>query len=192
MIIEPLRGGAAQHVFASQKLFADDTPLPGARPGPGPDQDRPALGLCRSMTGPGTAAPPPAVVYSTPGPSRAEHPAAHLAAVQDVSCRWTATPGSRACWRTGRRVKSGWPSAGPIAEGASSMRSTRRPALLSLAEEALRRIGSSTAIEAEIRGRPAEERRRAGRSGASRCRWTGPCSLAHGPAGAGLGPRRPG
>jgi hypothetical protein len=59
-----------------------------------------------------------------------------------------------------------------------------------LAEEALRRIGELYRIEAEVRGRPAEERRTAGRNVASRS-WK-PARLAHGPAGTGLGPLHPG
>ena len=44
--LEPLQTRLAEHVFASQKLFADDTPDPGARSRPRPHQDRPVLGLC--------------------------------------------------------------------------------------------------------------------------------------------------
>jgi len=50
--LEPLRDRLAEHVFGSQKLFADDTPIP-VRSGPWPDQDREAVGLCagRSTVG---------------------------------------------------------------------------------------------------------------------------------------------
>ena len=44
--LEPLHKRLAEHVFASQKLFADDTPIPVLDPGPRSHQDRPALGLC--------------------------------------------------------------------------------------------------------------------------------------------------
>ena len=40
--VAPLR----RHVMSSTRIFADDTPLAGARPRPGPDQDRALVGLC--------------------------------------------------------------------------------------------------------------------------------------------------
>ena len=64
---------------------------------------------------------------------------------------------SRACWRAARRTRSSSRSAGRIAEGGfyEIHQATGSP----LAEEALRRIGELYEVEAEIRGRPAEERR---------------------------------
>src|SRR5260370_26137064 len=44
--LEPLQAKLAEHVFASPKLFADDTPIPVLDPGRGRTQDRPVVGLC--------------------------------------------------------------------------------------------------------------------------------------------------
>ena len=44
--LEPLHERLAAHVFASGKLFADDTPIPVLDPGRGRTQDRASLGLC--------------------------------------------------------------------------------------------------------------------------------------------------
>lgn len=45
--LEPLRNRLAERVFASKKLFVDDTPILVLDPGTRPHQDRPAVGLCR-------------------------------------------------------------------------------------------------------------------------------------------------
>jgi transposase len=44
--LEPLQARLAANVFGSNKLFADDTPIPVLDPGRGPHQDRPVVGLC--------------------------------------------------------------------------------------------------------------------------------------------------
>ena len=100
---------------------------------------------------------PPAVVYLYAEDRKGEHPAAHLAEFQgmlqvDGYCRL--------------QEPAGGPPAGPdqarlllgaLPEGL--LRDPPGPPARRLAEEALRRIGELYTIEAEIRGRPAEERR---------------------------------
>ena len=99
---------------------------------------------------------PPAVVYLYAEDRKGEHPAAHLAEFQGVlqvdgysgfkSLLENRPPGAirlAFCWAHCRR------------RFYEIHQATGSP----LAEEALRRIGELYAIEAEIRGRPAEERR---------------------------------
>jgi transposase len=144
-----------RHVMASTRIFADDTPLPVLDPGRG-----------RTKTGrlwayavddrPGGGATPPAVVYLYAEDRKGEHPAAHLAEFQGIlqadgyggfkSLLENRPPGEvrlAFCWAHCRR------------RFYEIHRATGSP----LAAEALRRIGELYAIEAEIRGRPAEERR---------------------------------
>ena len=126
----------------------------GARPRPGPDQDRPAVGLRhrRPAVGRGT---PPAVVFLYAEDRRGEHPATHLAGFRGVlqvdgyggfkSLLESRPPGEirlAFCWAHCRR------------RFYEIHQATGSP----LAEEALRRIGELYAIEAEVRGRPAEQR----------------------------------
>ncbi|MEA2905610.1 MAG: transposase [Alphaproteobacteria bacterium] len=44
--LEPLQARLAEHVFASQKLFADDTPIPVLDPGGGRTKTGRLWGLC--------------------------------------------------------------------------------------------------------------------------------------------------
>ena len=109
------------------------------------------------MTDPGAARPRRRWSTSMPRTRKGEHPAAHLAEFQGIlqvdgysgfKSLLTGRPPDQIklafCWAHCRR-------------GFYELyRSTGSP----LAEEVLRRIGELYAIEAEIRGRPAEERRR--------------------------------
>ena len=108
------------------------------------------------MTGPGTAAPRRRWSTSTPRTARASTRPPTWPSSR-ASCRWTATAASRACWRTGRRaqIRLAFCWAHCRRRFYEIHQATGSP----LAEEALRRIGELYAIEAEIRGRPAEERR---------------------------------
>jgi transposase len=170
----------------STRIFADDTRLPVLDPGRGRTKTGRLWGYAVDDR-PWAASTPPAVVYLYAEDRKGEHPAAHLAGVQGV-LQVDGYAASRACW-TGRppdRIKLAFCWAHCRRGFYELHRSTGSP----LAEEALRRIGELYAIEAEIRGRPAEERRASGRSAAAD--RGGPARLAHGPARAGLGQVRPG
>ena len=186
--LEPLWHLLRRHVMSSTRIFADDTPLPVLDPGRGRTKTGRLWGYAVDDR-PWNGSTPPAVVYLYAEDRKGEHPAAHLAEFQGVlqvdGYSGLQEPAGEPA--AGRR--SGSPSAGRIAEGAFT-RSTRPPARR-LAEEALRRIGELYAIEAEIRGRPAEEPTR-GPAGAQQAARGGPARLAHGPAGAGLGQVHPG
>jgi transposase len=81
--LEPLQAKLAEHVFASQTLFADDTPLPVLDPGRG----RTKTGRLwvyarddRTWNGPD----PPAAVYLYSPDRKAERPASHLASFRGI------------------------------------------------------------------------------------------------------------
>jgi transposase len=152
--LEPLWRLLRRHVMNSTRIFADDTPLPVLDPGRGRTRTGRLWGYAvddRSWQG-GT---PPAVVFLYAEDRKGEHPAAHLAGFQGVlqvdgysgfkSLLENRPPGTirlAFCWAHCRR------------RFYEIHQATGSP----LAEEALRRIGELYRIEAEIRGRPAEER----------------------------------
>src|SRR4051812_32939615 len=153
--LEPLWRLLRRHVMGSTRIFADDTPLPVLDPGRGrtktgrlwgyPVDDRPWCGST-----------PPAVVYLYAEDRKGEHPAAHLAGFEGIlqvdgysgfkRLLENRPPGAirlAFCWAHCRR------------RFYEIHQATGSP----LAAEALRRIGELYKVEAEIRGRPAEERR---------------------------------
>jgi hypothetical protein len=156
--------------MGSTRIFADDTRLPVLDPGRGRTKTGRLWGYAVDDRpwGGGT---PPAVVYLYAEDRRGEHPASHLAGFRGVlqvdgysgfKRLLAGRPPDEIrlafCWAHCRR------------RFYDIHQSTGSP----LAEEALRRIGELYAIEAEVRGRPAEERRRSGRNAASRS-WR-PCT----------------
>ena len=76
--LEPLQARLAEHVFASQKLFADDTPIPVLDPGRGRTKTG-RLWVYARDDRPWSGPDPPAAVYLYSPDRRAERPAAHLA-----------------------------------------------------------------------------------------------------------------
>jgi transposase len=153
--LEPLWRLLHRHVMASTRIFADDTPLPVLDPGRGRTKTGRLWGYAIDDR-PWGGSTPPAVVYLYAEDRRGERPAAHLADFRGVlqvdgyggfkSLLESRPPGEirlAFCWAHCRR------------RFYELHQATGSP----LAEEALRRIGELYAIEAEIRGRPAEERR---------------------------------
>ena len=153
--LEPLWRLLRRHVMGSTRIFADDTPLPVLDPGRGRTKTGRLWGYAIDDRpwGGGT---PPAVVYLYAEDRKGEHPAAHLAEFRGVlqvdgyggfkSLLENRPPGEirlAFCWAHCRR------------RFYEIHQATGSP----LAEEALRRIGELYKVEAEIRGRPAEERR---------------------------------
>jgi transposase len=149
--LEPLRERLAGHVFASTKLFADDTPIPVLDPGRGRTKTG-RLWVYARDDRPWSGADPPAAVYFYSPDRRAERPVAHLkrfkgtlqvdgyAGFEQLTANGIALA---ACWAHTRR------------KFYDVHQATGSP----IAGEALRRIGELYAIEATIRGRPADERR---------------------------------
>src|SRR5215203_4002485 len=153
--LEPLWRLLRRHVMGSTRIFADDTTLPVLDPGRGRTKTGRLWGYAVDDR-PWNGSTPPAVVYLYAEDREGEHPATHLAEFEGVlqvdgysgfKSLLAGRPPDRTklaiCWAHFRR-------------GFYELhRSTGSP----LAEEALRRIGELYRIEAEIRGRPAEERR---------------------------------
>src|SRR5690349_18226245 len=153
--LEPLWRLLHRHVMASTRIFADDTPLPVLDPGRGRTKTGRLWGYAIDDR-PWGGSTPPAVVYLYAEDRRGEHPAAHLVDFRGIlqvddysgfkSLLENRPPGEirlAFCWAHCRR------------RFYEIHQATGSP----LAGEALRRIGELYAIEAAIRGRPAEERR---------------------------------
>jgi transposase len=149
--LEPLRARLAEHVFGSQKLFADDTPIPVLDPGRGRTRTG-RLWVYARDDRPWTGSDPPAAVYFYSPDRRAERPVVHLERFKGV-LQVDGYPGFEqlvpngivlaACWAHTRR------------KFYEVHQATGSP----IATEALRRIAELYAVEDRIRGRSAELRR---------------------------------
>src|SRR6478672_6087953 len=153
--LEPLWRLLHRHVMASTRIFADDTTLPVLDPGRGRTKTGRLWGYAIDDR-PWGGATPPAVVFLYAEDRKGEHPAAHLAGFRGVlqvdgyggfkrllENRPRGEIRLAFCWAHCRR------------RFYEIHQATGSP----LAEEALRRIGELYKVEAEIRGRSAEERR---------------------------------
>ena len=151
--LEALRERLAAHIFASDKLFADDTPIPVLDPGRGRTRTGRLWVYVRDNR-PWAGPDPPAAVYFYSPDRRAERPAAHLnpfrgiLQVDGYAGFETLTTGGAivlaACWAHTRR------------KFYEVHQATGSP----IAADALRRIAGLYALEKEIRGRSADERQR--------------------------------
>ena len=150
--LEPLQARLADHVFASQTLFADDTPIPVLDPGRGRTKTG-RLWVYARDDRPWRGPDPPAAVYLYSPDRRAERPISHLAKFRGV-VQVDGYPGFErlttggqiqlaACWAHARRKFY------EVHEATGSP----------VAAEALRRIAELYAVEASIRGRSADARR---------------------------------
>jgi len=147
-LVEALR----RHVMSAEKLHTDDTPVPVLAPGRGKTKTGRLWTYVRDDRPWGDKA-PPAVWYAYTPDRKGEHPKAHLSAF------------------TGTLQADAYAGYGQVYEGervkeAACMAHVRRPFFdlyeahkSAVAKEALERIAALYAIEEEIRGRSAEERR---------------------------------
>jgi transposase len=152
--LEPLQARLAAHVFASTKLFADDTPLPVLDPGRGRTKTG-RLWVYARDDRPWAGPDPPAAVYFYSPDRKAKWPTAHLEGFQGVlqvdgyaGFETLAANGDivlAACWAHVRRKFYEFHQATGSPIGA----------------EALRRIAELYAVEKRIRGQPAKARQRA-------------------------------
>jgi transposase len=149
--LEPLQKRLAEHVFASQKLFADDTPIPVLDPGRGRTKTG-RLWVYARDDRPWQGPDPPAAVYLYSPDRKAERPASHLARFSGV-LQVDGYPGFdrlgdggvirlAACWAHARR------------KFYDVQQATSSP----VAAEALRRIAELYAVETAIRGQTAADR----------------------------------
>src|SRR5215213_7577743 len=153
--LEPLWRLLHRHVMSSTRIFADDTPLPVLDPGRGRTKTGRLWGYAVDDR-PWQGSTPPAVVFLYAEDRKGEHPAAHLAEFTGI-LQVDGYSGFKRllAGRPPDEIKLAFCWAHCRRRFYELYRSTGSP----LAEEALRRIGELYRIEAEIRGRPAEERR---------------------------------
>ena len=150
--LEPLQARLAEHVFASPKLFADDTPIPVLDPGRGRTKTG-RLWVYARDDRPWSGPEPPAAVYFYSPDRKAERPAAHLQDFRGVlqvdgyaGFERLTMPGGivlAACWAHARR------------KFYEVHQATDSP----VAAEALKRIAELYAIETNIRGQTSIDRK---------------------------------
>lgn len=151
--LEPLQKRLASHVFASTKLFADDTPIPVLDPGRGRTKTG-RLWVYARDDRPWGGPDPPAALYLYSPDRRAERPVAHLGGFKGVlqvdgyaGFEQLTAKGDialAACWAHARRKFH------------EIEQATGSP----IAAEALRRIADLYLIEKRIRGCSPDERQR--------------------------------
>jgi transposase len=150
--LEPLQARLAEHVFASKKLFADDTPIPVLDPGRGRTKTG-RLWVYARDDRPWNGPDPPAAVYLYSPDRKAERPVSHLAKFKGI-VQVDGYPGFEqlgtdirlaACWAHARR------------KFYDVHQATGSP----IADEALRHIAGLYAIETAIRGQTAIARQSA-------------------------------
>jgi transposase len=151
-LLEPLVAALRRHVMSAAKLHTDDTPVPVLAPGRGKTKTGRLWTYVRDDRPWGDQT-PPAVWYAYTPDRKGEHPKAHLSGF------------------TGTLQADAYAGYGQVYEGervkeAACMAHVRRPFFdlyeahkSAVAKEALERIAALYAIEEEIRGRSAEERR---------------------------------
>src|SRR6202165_1485671 len=150
--LEALHERLCKNVFASDHLFADDTPIPVLDPGRGRTKTGRLWVYAREQR-PWSGPEPPAAVYLFSPDRKAERPAAHLQDFRGVlqvdgyaGFERLTVPGDivlAACWAHARR------------KFYEVHQATDSP----IAAEALRRIAELYAIERSIQGRTADARR---------------------------------
>ena len=151
-LLEPLVEALRRHVMNAEKLHADDTPVPVLAPGNGKTKTGRLWTYVRDDRPWGDKT-PPAVWFAYTPDRKGEHPIAHLREFTGT-LQADGYAGYEAVYKGGR-VKE-----------AACMAHVRRPFYelyeahkSAVAKETLERIAALYAIEEEIRGRSAEERR---------------------------------
>jgi transposase len=152
-LLNPLLDAVARYVMGAEKLHADDTPVPVLDPGRGKTKTGRLWTYVRDDR-PANSDEPPAVLFRYSPDRRGEHPKEHLKLFTgilqaDAYAGFGHLYGERireaACWAHARRAFY------------ELHQANQSP----VAAEALERIGNLYAIEAEIRGRPPDERAQA-------------------------------
>jgi len=151
-LLRPLVDAVRRHVLDASKLHADDTPIPVLTPGNGKTKTARLWTYVRDDRRSGDTS-PPAVWFAYTPDRKGIHPQTHLAKFKgvlqaDAYAGFNAlfedgTIHEAACWAHARRKFHDLHAARPTP----------------LTTEALRRIAELYVIEAEIRGKPPDERR---------------------------------
>lgn len=149
--LEPLQARLAEHVFGSQKLFADDTPLPVLDPGRGRTKTG-RLWVYARDDRPWNGPDPPAALYLYSSDRKAERPASHLATFTGV-VQVDGYPGFDRLTQGGRiQIAGCW------AHARRKFYEVYEATASPIAAEALQRIAELYAIETTVRGQPAATR----------------------------------
>lgn len=151
-LLEPLVEALRRHVMSAEKLHADDTPVPVLAPGNGKTKTGRLWTYVRDDRPWGDRS-PPAVWFAYTPDRKGEHPKAHLSEFTGT-LQADAYAGYDAIYEDGR-VKE----AACMAHVRRSFYDLYEAHKSAVAKEALERIAALYAIEEEIRGRSAEERR---------------------------------
>lgn len=150
-LLTPLIDALGEYVLQGHKLHADDTPVPVLCPGRGSTRQGRLWTYVRDDR-PAGSTDPPAVFFRYSPDRKAEHPREHLRAYRgvlqaDAYAGFDQLYGERiqeaSCWAHARR----------------KFYDIQVDQTSPIAEQTLARIGKLYAIEAEIRGRPPDERR---------------------------------
>ena len=151
-LLAPLVEEIRRHVLGAAKLHADDTPVPVLAPGLGKTKTGRLWTYVRDDRPAGDRT-PPAVWFAYSPDRKGEHPQGHLHAFTGT-LQADAYAGFDAVYETGRvRQAACW------AHVRRKFYDLEVAHHSPVAQEALERIGARYAIEREIRGRPADERR---------------------------------
>ena len=152
-LLEPLEEVLRRHVMSATKLHADDTPVPVLAPGLGKTKTGRLWTYVRDDRPAGDET-PSAVWFAYTPDRKGEHPKAHLSTFRGV-LQADAYAGFDQIYEAGNiREAACWAH---VRRKFYDLLEAHKSAV---AQEALRRIGELYAIEADIRGRKPEERRR--------------------------------
>ena len=152
--LAPLVEAVRRHVLAASRIHGDDTPVPVLDPGRGKTKTGRLWTYVRDERPTGGEAPPAAWFAYSPD-RKGERPTAHLAGFEGT-LHADAYAGYNGVYEDGRvREAACW------AHVRRKFHDLEQAHASSIAAEALERIGALYGIEKEIRGSPAEERRRA-------------------------------
>ena len=150
-LLEPLVEALGRYVVATPKLHADDTPVPVLDPGRGKTKTGRLWTYVRDDR-PAGSEDPPAVLFRYSPDRRGERPREHLKQFTGI-LQADAYSGFSALYE-GDRVKE----AACWAHARRAFYDLHKATASPVAAEALERIGKLYEIEAEIRGRPPDER----------------------------------
>jgi transposase len=151
-LLGPLVEALRKYVMQSQKLHADDTPVPVLAPGNGRTKTGRLWTYVRDDR-PAGSAEAPAVWYAYSPDHRGEHPQQHLKDFSGI-LQADAYAGFNALYEAGRIQEA--PCMAHVRRKFYDLLEAHRSPV---AAEAIERIGQLYAIEEEIRGRPPDERR---------------------------------
>ena len=154
-LLRPLVDAIRRHVLAASKLHADDTPIPVLAPGNGKTKTARLWTYVRDDRPAGDTT-PPAVWFAYTPDRKGIHPQTHLAMFEGV-LQADAYAGFNALFDDGTIHEAAcWAHARRKFHDLHAARATP------LTTEALRRIAELYLIEADIRGKPPDERKRRG------------------------------